>query len=109
MPLHEGALDLISLGACASIVPIVDQELHDLAMARIWLRALDLDMTRGLKRTKITVDQDLLRTLHLSCKKDLHNLVLNHGSADSLMTSGELFFLCVNSYFHAEGGSLVCF
>ena len=107
MPLHEGCLDLISLGAYDSIVPNVDSELFDLAMVRVWLHALDLDLSGGLKRTKITVDQDALRTLRLACKKDLYTLVLSHGSADSLMTSGELFYLCVNRYFHAEGGKAV--
>ena len=107
MPLHEGCLDLISLGAYDSIVPSVDSELFDLAMVRVWLHALDLDLSGGLKRSKITVDQDALRSLRLACKKDLYTLVLSHGSADSLMTSGELFYLCVNRYFHAEGGKAV--
>ena len=107
MPLLAcSALDILNFGERTSVLKSEDHPLFLLCLELVWQAALT-EQGLGPRVTKVTMTTERMHTVRRVTRRNVTRLVRQHAAADSAMTGVELFYLCVNYFFHAEGEAAV--
>jgi hypothetical protein len=95
-------LDVLNFGERISVLKAEDHPLFLLCLDLVWQAALT---QQGLnpRVTKVTMTTERMHSLRGITRRSVTRLVRQHAAVGSTMTGVELFYLCVNNFFCAEG------
>ena len=99
-------LDVLNFGERPSVLQADDYPLFLLGLDLVWGSALSAQ-NLGPRVTKVTITSEGMHALRSATRRSFVRLVHQHSVSGSTVTGVELFYLCVNHFFHAEGDAPV--
>ena len=103
MPLPTySTLGALNFGERVSVLKAEDYPLFALCLELVWDAAL-ADQELRPRVTKVTMTSERVHALRGTTRRSVTRLVHQHSVEGSTMTGAELFYLCVNHFFHADG------
>ena len=101
-PPNYSTLGVLNFGERVSVLQAEDYPLFSLCLELVWDAALANQELRP-RVTKVTMTSERVHALRGTTRRSVTRLVHQHSVEGSTMTGAELFYLCVNHFFHAEG------
>ena len=99
---NYSTLGVLNFGERVSVLQAEDYPLFSLCLELVWDAAL-ADQGLRPRVTKVTMTSERVHALRGTTRRSVTRLVHQHSVEGSTMTGAELFYLCVNHFFHAEG------
>ena len=103
---NYSTLDVLNFGERPSVLQADDYPLFLLGLDLVWNSALS-SQNLGPRVAKVTITSEGMHVLRSATRRSFVRLVHQHSVPGSAVTGVELFYLCVNHFFHAEGDALV--